>query len=505
MRGEPEHFDVIIVGAGITGIGAACLLQKHCPGKTFCLLEARDAIGGTWDLFRFPGIRSDSDMFTLGYSFRPWDKDEIIADGASIRAYIEDTAREHGIVSRIRFSHKVREAAWSGNQSRWSVEAEHTETGETVRLTCGFLHSCAGYYRYDQGYLPDFAGSDRFAGQIIHPQHWPEDLDYRGMQVVVIGSGATAATIVPAMSKDAAHVTMLQRSPSYFVSLPSKDPLAPVLGRILPSHLRFRLMRGLSARLADFAFRLSRRRPALVKALVRRGLKRGLPAGYPLDPHFRPRYDPWHQRPCFVPDGNLFEAIAQGAVSMVTDEIDTFTEKGVRLASGSDLDADLIVTATGLNLCLVGGLNLTVDGKQVEYGKTVVYKRVMLSGVPNFAWAFGYTHNAWTLGCELASEYVCRLLNHMDAKGYTTATARAPGPEVDLDPLIDLSAGYVLRGIENMPRQGSRTPWRLHQTSHPRNMRMLRRGPIEDEGIEFSGPADRPIPSAFGDKLTTAP
>ena len=480
-----EHVDVLIVGAGLSGIGAACQLNLRCPGKTFAILEARDAIGGTWDLFRYPGIRSDSDMFTLGYNFRPWEAAEAIADGPAIRSYIRETAREHDIESAIRFHHRVVRAEWSSEEARWSVEAERTDTGETVHLTCGFIYGCTGYYRYDEGFSPQFEGRDRFPGEIVHPQHWPEDLDYEGKRVVVIGSGATAVTLVPAMAERAAHVTMLQRSPSYVISLPGKDPLASLLYRFLPARLAYPVLRWKNVLMAQVFYQLSRRRPRLVKGLIRRGVEHRLPPGYATDPHFRPKYDPWDQRVCLVPDGDLFKTISAGDASIVTDEIDTFTETGIRLRSGEELEADLVITATGLNVLFLGGIDLSVDGEPVDYPETVAYKGMMLSGVPNLALALGYTNASWTLKCDLCCEYVCRLLNHMDENGYRIATPREPGASVGREPIIDLMSGYVLRSIDTMPRQGSRTPWRLNQ-NYAKDIRMLRRGPLEDEGIEFS-------------------
>ena len=481
----PEHLDVLIVGAGLSGIGAGCHLESICPGKTFAILEARAAIGGTWDLFRYPGIRSDSDMYTLGYSFRPWEEAKAIADGPSILSYIRDTARNHGIDRKIRFHHRVVGAEWSSADARWTVEVERTDTGETVRLTCGFLLMCTGYYRYDEGYTPDFEGTERFAGRIVHPQHWPEDLDYDGSRVVVIGSGATAVTLVPAMAQRAAHVTMLQRSPSYVVSLPARDPLADLLRRVLPAKAAYPIVRWKNVLLTSLFFQLSRRAPRFIRALIRKGVEKRLPPGYEIDTHFNPRYDPWDQRVCLVPDGDLFEAISNGDASIVTDRIETFTEKGLRLASGTEVEADLIVTATGLKLLPLGGMTIAVDGREIELSETVGYKGMMFSGVPNLAITLGYTNASWTLKCDLACEYVCRLLNHMDERGYRQCTPRAPDPSLPTQPFIDLTSGYVLRSIDAFPKQGARTPWRLHQ-NYARDILMLRRGSIEDEGMEFS-------------------
>ncbi len=482
-----DHVDVLIVGAGLSGIGAACHLRRECPDKSIAILEARDAIGGTWDLFRYPGIRSDSDMFTLGYSFKPWTEAKAIADGLSIREYVQETAREYGVDKAIRFNHRVQTAEWSSEQARWTVTALHSDTDQTHELSCSFLYVCSGYYRYDEGYTPDFQGTERFGGPIVHPQHWPEDLDYKDKRVVVIGSGATAVTLVPAMSLTAEHVTMLQRSPSYMLSLPARDPLSDVARRLLPREAAYSLLRWKNVLITMAFFALSRRAPRLVRAAIRSLVQHELPPGLDHDPHFRPRYNPWDQRVCLVPDGDLFRAFGSGRASVVTDEIETFTEKGLRLASGDELEADIIITATGLNLQAAGGIDMTVDGRDVELPETVGYKGMMLSGVPNMALTLGYTNASWTLKADLVAEYVCRLINHMDRIRVRQATPRVPDPSMPTEPFIDLAAGYVLRSIDQLPRQGDRTPWRLHQ-NYVRDVLMLRRGPVEDEGMEFSNP-----------------
>jgi monooxygenase len=493
-----EHVDVLIVGAGLSGIGAAVHLRRECPDKTFTILEARSAIGGTWDLFRYPGIRSDSDMFTLGYTFKPWTDAKAIADGDSIREYVRETAREYGIEDKIRFRHRVRGAEWSTETARWSVHAQREDTGETVTLTCSFLYTCAGYYRYDQGYTPEFAGVEDYRGQIIHPQHWPEDIDYAGKRIVVIGSGATAVTLVPALAEKAAHVTMLQRSPTYIISLPSKDAIADALRAKLPARLAYSIVRWKNVLVTLGVFLLSRRAPGLVKRLLRKGVEARLPAGYDVDTHFKPRYDPWDERLCLVPDGDFFQAIRAGRSSVVTDQIDRFTEKGVRLASGAELEADVIVTATGLNLQAVGGIKLTVDGKEVNLADTVAYKGFMLTGVPNFALTLGYTNASWTLKADLIGQYLCRLFKLMDARGEQIVVPEPPPAGAPLFPFLDLKSGYVRRSVHLLPRQGPAKPWRAYQ-NYLRDRVLLRRGPVDDH-LRFPRVAPTPLP--VGDSVT---
>jgi monooxygenase len=483
-----EHIDVLIVGAGISGVGAGCRLRENCPDKSFVILEARAAIGGTWDLFRFPGIRSDSDMFTLCYPFRPWSGAQAIVGGASILEYIRETAREHGIDERIRFHHRVVAAQWSSADARWTVEVERSDTGETVYLSCGFLFTCTGYYRYDEGYTPEFQGIERFGGEIVHPQFWTDDIDHSGKRVVVIGSGATAGTLVPALAQRAEHVTMLQRSPSYIISLPAVDPIAGLLGRVLPRRLAYPVVRWKNIMLALAIYGLSRDRPAAMRRLIRRLLERRLPLGFDIDTHFNPRYEPWDQRMCIVPDGDLFAAIGAGRVSVVTDRIETFTATGLALASGSKVEADLIVTATGLKMVPMGGMRLSVDGRQVELHEALVYRGMLLSGIPNMAFAFGYTNQSWTLGADLTCEQVCRLLNHMDRCRYTQCTPRNRDPAIGAVPFAELTSGYVLRAIHKFPRQGSKDPWRRQQ-NYARDRRSVRRAPIDDPALEFSGAA----------------
>jgi monooxygenase len=494
-----SHVDVLIVGAGLSGIGAACHLRRQLPGKSYAILEARDAIGGTWDLFRYPGIRSDSDMFTLGYSFRPWEDSKAIADGPAILRYVQQTARDYGVEEKIRFGHKVIAADWSSAEARWTVSAERTDTGETVSFTAGFLYSCTGYYRYDQGYTPEFPGIERFGGQLIHPQHWPEGLDYAGKRAVVIGSGATAVTLVPSMAETAAQVTMLQRSPTYIATLPAVDRLAQVLRRFLPERRVYSIVRWKNVARMMLSYQLSRRAPKLMRRLIRKGVEMQLPDGYDVDTHFEPRYDPWDERLCLVPGGDLFRALRSGKAEVVTDRIATFTEAGVKLESGRELEADIVITATGLNLLIVGGVQASIDGEPVEIADAVGYKGMMFGGIPNFAIALGYTNASWTLKCDLVGEYVCRLLAHMDVHGYRVATPRAPDPSQPTEAFIDLKSGYVQRSLHELPKQGASHPWRLHQ-NYPKDIRLLKRGPVDDE-MDF---APVPVPAAASEKLATA-
>ncbi len=483
-NGVENEVDVLIVGAGLSGIGAAVHLQRDSPDRSYAILEAREAIGGTWDLFRYPGIRSDSDMYTLGYSFRPWTESQAIADGADILEYVRATAREHDIERHIRFGHKVVSAAWSSEESLWTVTAARGDR-EPAQIRARFLFCCSGYYDYDQGYLPELPGLDRFTGDVVHPQHWPEDLDYAGKRVVVIGSGATAVTLVPAMAPDAARVTMLQRSPSYVIALPAEDPFANVVRRILPERAAYSAIRWFKILTTSAHYQLSRRFPRQMRKLLRGGVKRHLPADYAIDTHFNPRYDPWDQRLCLVPDADLFRALGRENAEIVTDRIATFTETGIELQSGEQLDADIVVTATGLNLMALGGMELAVDGEPVHLPDRLGYKGMMLEGVPNGAIALGYTNASWTLKCDLTCEYVCRVLNHMRDHGYAAATPVNDDPTIGREPFIDFSSGYVQRSIHKFPKQGSREPWRLYQ-NYVRDIRLLRRGELEDGTLRFT-------------------
>jgi monooxygenase len=493
-----EHVDVLIVGAGLSGVAAGHYLQAKCPWATYAIFEARGAIGGTWDLFRYPGIRSDSDMHTLGYSFRPWTDAQSIADGGSILQYIKDTAAEEGIDSHIRFGHRIKHANWDSKDAHWHITAERVDGGDRVELTCGFLFACSGYYRYDHGHQPAFAGMDRFKGTIVHPQYWPDDLDYSGKRVVVIGSGATAVTLVPSLAKTAGHVTMLQRSPTYVVSLPPRSPVAGVLRRILPTHWAGDAARWFHALTTQGFFELSRRQPGLVKRLLRKGLEQQLPPGYDIDTHFTPRYDPWDQRLCVVPDGDLFKAIRAGTASVVTDHIDSFTAKGIRLRSGTALEADIIITATGLDLLFLGGIEATLDGEPIDLPSKMTYKGMMIEGVPNAAMAVGYTNASWTLKCELTCEYVCRLLNHLRDTGKRQCTPVNTDPSITPEPLLPLTSGYVQRSVDEFPKQGHRFPWRVYQ-SYLRDYRAMKLSSVEDGTIVFSNPARRATPRVAAD------
>jgi monooxygenase len=484
-RDMSTHVDVLVVGAGLSGVGAACHLEVRLPGTSYALLEARETMGGTWDVFRYPGVRSDSDMYTLGYRFRPWTGEKAIADGATILDYLRETAREHGIEDRIEYGVRVDRAEWSGDEARWTVHA--TRHGEPEVWTCRFLWSCSGYYRYDEGYSPHFPGEEEFTaagGRLVHPQAWPDDLDHTGSRVVVVGSGATAVTLVPALAATAAGVTMVQRSPSYVVSLPGVDRLAVTLRARLPPRLAYRLVRWKNVLMTTATYQLSRRRPALMKRLVRKGVTRRLPEGFDVDTHFTPAYEPWDQRLCLVPDGDLFRAISEGRVEVVTDHVDRLTARGVRLVSGRELDADVVVTATGLNLLPFGGIRLVVDGEEVRLPDTTAYLAMMLSGVPNFAYVVGYTNASWTLKADLVSGYVCRLLAYLRDHGYD---AVVPVPDADLGerPFLELDSGYVRRARHLLPRQGARAPWRLHQ-NYLRDLMTVRRGARTHEALRFS-------------------
>lgn len=487
---EPiEHLDHLIVGAGLSGVGAAVHLQRAFPERSYAVLESRGAIGGTWDLFRYPGVRSDSDMYTLGYRFKPWTGRKAIADGADIRAYIRETAAENGIDDRIRFHHKVVSADWSSADERWTVTVEDPRSGEQHQLTAGFLMSCSGYYRYDEGFTPDFLGMADFEGQVVHPQFWPEDLDYSGKRIVVIGSGATAVTLIPNLAEQAAHVTMVQRSPTYIISQPTTDPIAEQMIRRLPSRLASKAVRGRYLATSIGFYEFCQRRPKAARALLRKLLERQLPDDVDFDTHFRPRYDPWDQRLCLVPSGDLFKALRRHTVDIRTETIETFTKTGIRLASGTEIEADIVVTATGLNLQAFGGARLAIDGEDVHLPDTMAYKGMMLSDIPNFVYIVGYTNASWTLKADLVCEYTVRLLRHMAKTGATVCVPRRD-PSVEEEPFLDFAANYVLRSVDQFPKQGSRAPWKLRMNFFV-DRKNLRKAPVEDEVMEFSGAGTR--------------
>ena len=487
-----NHFDLVIIGAGLSGIGAACHLTRNQPNKTFSIIESREAMGGTWDLFRYPGIRSDSDMHTLGYSFKPWRDKKAIADGTAIREYIHETAAEYGIEKHIQYQSRVISAAWDSSTASWTLTIERAGDGDKrsdsnsvyEKLSCNFIYSCTGYYRYDKGYTPDFPGAEQFKGQVIHPQQWPDDLDYSGKRVVIIGSGATAITLVPSMAKTAGHVTMLQRSPTYVISRPDEDVVSRALGKILPEKLAYGLTRWKNVSLQALMYQMSRRFPKLVKRLLRKSARYWLGDDFDIDTHFNPRYNPWDQRLCLVPNGDLFRSLRKGTSSIVTDHIERFTKKGIQLKSGDFLDADIIVSATGLELLVLGGMQLSVDSKPVVIPETVGYKGMMFSDVPNFALAAGYTNASWTLKCDLTSEYVCRLLSYMDKHNYQYCVAKINDPQMQRIPFLDLASGYVDRAIDQFPKQGAKAPWRLYQ-NYLLDILKLRAGSVRDSAMKF--------------------
>lgn len=484
---EQTHVDVLVVGAGLSGIGAACHLVTECPDRTVLVVEAREELGGTWDLFRYPGVRSDSDMNTLGYAFRPWTDPVAIAEGSSILQYIRDTAEEFGIIDRIRYGRRVERARWDSGRAVWTVEMSLTHPDQhevspgsdgSAVITCSFLYLCTGYYDYESGYQPDYPGLESFEGALVHPQHWPDDLDHTGKRVVIIGSGATAVTLVPAMAQDAEHVTMLQRSPTYISAAPARDQLAALLGRIVGQDRAARVVFWKNVLVSLGQYELSRRKPALVAELVRKEAAKRLPADFDIERHLTPTYNPWDQRMCLAPDGDFFDTISSGRATIETDTIERFTRRGIHLSSGKELEADVVVSATGLNLLSMGGIDLEVDGRMVDVGSTVAYKAMMLCGVPNFAWTIGYTNASWTLKADLVARHVCRLLSHMRDHGYAIAEPLPPLAE-ETRPMVDLSSGYVQRGIALFPKQGTEQPWRLKQ-NYLADLRMVRRSDIAD-------------------------
>lgn len=482
-----ETFDVLIIGAGLSGIGAAYHLQKECPGKTYAILERRDAIGGTWDIFRYPGVRSDSDMYTLGYNFKPWTDTQIIADGARIRDYVRETARENGIDRKIRFGHRVVSASWSSEDALWTVEAE-LKDGSRTSVRANFIMNCSGYYNYDKGFVPEFKDREKYKGEFILPQFWPENLDYTGKKVVVIGSGATAVTVVPAMTDKAAHVTMLQRSPTYVISVPQQDGLSRLMRKFMPEMLVYRIGRTRNIALTAGMFKMSRSKPNVVRRMLLAQVRAQVGKDFDMK-HFTPTYNPWDQRLCAVPNGDMFKILRKGKASIVTDNIDRFTEKGILLKSGKELEADIVVCATGLELQLFGGAQMVVDGKVWDPTKSIGYKGMMFSDLPNLANTLGYTNASWTLKADLIAEYVCRLLKYMDKNGKRICTPRADA-SVKRTPFMDMTSGYFTRALDRLPNQGDRAPWKLHQ-NYTMDMAILRRGKVNDGAMEFSNPAPK--------------
>ncbi|WP_029116160.1 NAD(P)/FAD-dependent oxidoreductase [Mycobacterium sp. URHB0044] len=479
-----EHLDVLIVGAGISGISAAWHLQDRCPTKTYAILERRENLGGTWDLFKYPGIRSDSDMFTLGFRFKPWTSAKAIAEGPDIWNYINEAAAENGIDKNIRYNHQVVAADWSDADNRWTVTVDRD--GQESTITCSFLFACSGYYNYDEGYSPKFEGAEDFNGTIVHPQHWPEDLDYAGKKIVVIGSGATAVTLIPALvNSGAGHVTMLQRSPSYIGALPDVDPIAVQANKYLPQKTAHVVNRWKAIVFSTAQYQLARKFPQYMRKTLMTMAQRRLPEGFDVEKHFGPSYNPWDQRLCLAPNGDIFKAIRHGKADVVTDTIERFTETGIKLNSGDELQADIIITATGLNLRLFGGAAIRRNGEPVDLTKSMSYKGMMLSGMPNMAFTIGYTNASWTLKADLVSEFVCRVLNYMDANGFDTMVPEHPGDSVDERPLMDFTPGYVLRALDSLPKAGSKEPWKLKQ-NYLLDVRTIRQGKVDDEALHFT-------------------
>ena len=479
-----EHFDVLVVGAGLSGVGAGYYLKTRCPDRSFAIFEGREAMGGTWDLFRYPGIRSDSDMYTLGYAFKPWTQAKAIADGPSIREYVQETAAQYGIDRLIRYQHKVKRASWSSAEGRWTVDYEAGPDATPASVTCTFLHMCTGYYSYARGYRPHFEGEESFKGPIVEPQFWPRDLDYSGKRVVVIGSGATAMTLVPAMSDTAAHVTMLQRSPTYVVSRPAEDDFANRLRKRLPAKLAYDIIRWRNVLFQMFFFRMARKNPEKVKQGIIEMVRQQLGPDYDVETHFTPRYNPWDQRLCLVPDADLFTSIKAGKTTVVTDHIDHFTADGIVLKSGLTLPADIVVSATGLDLQVLSGLDVVVDGASVKFGETFSYKGMMYSGVPNLSSTFGYTNASWTLKADLTAEYLCRLLNHMKRGGYSECRPVNADPDLKALPWLDFSSGYVQRAMDRFPKQGDKRPWKVHQ-NYALDVLAFRYGKLDDGVMRF--------------------
>ncbi len=484
-----DYFDVIIIGAGLSGIGAACHLKKDCPQKTFAILEGRQAIGGTWDLFRYPGIRSDSDMFTLGYEFKPWTQRKGIADGDDIRHYIREAAAEHQIEPHIRFSQTVKAARYDSQKTRWTLDVEQKD-GTVKQYQCHFLMSCTGYYSYEEGFTPEFAGKEEFSGDVIHPQQWPENYDYKNKKVVVIGSGATAVTLVPAMTDKAAHVTMLQRSPSYVITVPQQDVMVTALRKLLPEKWAYRIIRGRNVSITLGIYRFCKGFPQAARKFLQWTVKKQLPRDFDLS-HFKPKYNPWDERLCAVPDGDLFKAIQQGKASVVTDHIERFNEKGILLKSGKQLEADTIITATGLKVQMLGNMDVSIDGQPFVPNQSMSYRGVMFENLPNMAMVFGYTNASWTLKADLISRFVCRLLNHMETTGKQQVVPKNDNSNIEKRPFIDMQSGYISRIREQLPKQGSIRPWKLYQ-NYFLDMSLLRLASLDDPALEYSSPESAP-------------
>lgn len=484
MTAATQHFDVIIIGAGLSGIGSACHIAQQCPDKSLAILERRERMGGTWDLFRYPGIRSDSDMASFGFDFKPWYSEQVLAKGPDIREYVVETAKEYGVENKVHFGIDIIESNWSSEQQLWVLKARNNQTNEQLTYTCQFLNNCTGYYNYDQGYRPTFKNEEAFTGQIIHPQHWPENLDYSNKKVVVIGSGATAATLIPAMADKTEHITMLQRSPTYFMPLPDTDHISKILSKFLPRSWVFKFVRRFNIFMQRSMFKLSTRWPERARKFFIGLVKKELGDQFE-EANFTPKYNPWEQRLCVAPDGDLFESMKSGKASVVTDEIDCFTEKGIQLKSGKTLDADIIVTATGLNIQLLGGMKLNVDGEEVNFSNRMVYKSSMIQDVPNFIWVFGYTNAPWTLKCDITARYLCRLIKHMDANQQTVATPVDHNNSISEEGILDnFSSGYVQRSTHIMPKQGKAAPWRI-EMHYENEKKVLLKDSLEDGVIEF--------------------
>ena len=499
---QNTHFDVLIIGAGISGISAAYYLQIECPTKSYAILEGRHTLGGTWDLFKYPGIRSDSDMYTLGFAFKPWTDPKAIADGPSIMKYLHETVDEFDIRKHIQYNKMVINASWSSEEALWTLEVEDKAKQSTHNYTCNFLSMCSGYYNYEEGYTPNFEGIDQFQGKVIHPQKWPEDLNYDNQKIVVIGSGATAVTLVPEMAKKAGHVTMLQRSPTFVVSAPDEDKLANFTNKILPSKIAYNLNRWRKILMQRFMFNIARKYPKTMKKMLIGGVEKELGKEYDVKTHFTPKYNPWDQRICLVPNGDLFESIKANKASVVTDHIDSFTSNSIQLKSGKSLEADIIITATGLNLKLLGGINFVVDGKTIDLSKTISYRAMMFSDIPNLALAFGYTNASWTLKCDLSNQYVCKLINYMDENGYRKCVPVQNDPNLELEDWLDFSSGYIRRVIHTLPKQGSKKPWRLDQ-NYMVDRKMIGKAEVNDGVMEFSAPkrqVEEKVAAAVGSK-----